>query len=64
MKEDQSKSQRGRTAIATFKTLADALILRGSYQPSGTTGSKLENALLQFSPVIYGSMGDPRIAEL
>ncbi len=64
MKEDQSKSQRGRSAIATFKTLADALILRGSYQPSGTTGSKLENALLQFSPEIYGSMGDPRIVEL
>jgi len=62
--EELSKSQKGRTAIATFKTLADALILRGSYKPSGTTGMKLENALRQFSPEIYGSMVDLRIIEL
>jgi hypothetical protein len=62
--EELSKSQKARTAIATFKTLADALILRGSYQPSGKTGKKLEDALRQFSPEIYGSMGDARIVEL
>jgi hypothetical protein len=62
--EELSKSQKGRTAIAAFKTLADALILRGSYQPSGKTGQKLEDALRQFSPEIYGSMSDPRIVEL
>ena len=62
--EELSKSQKGRTAIATFKTLADALILRGSFKPSGTTGMKLENALRQFSPEIYGSMVDLRIIEL
>lgn len=62
--EELSESQKARTAIATFKTLADALILRGSYSPSGTTGRKLEDALKQFSPEIYGSMGDSRIVEL
>jgi len=62
--EELSKAQKARTAIATFKTLADALILRGSYQPSGKTGQKLEDSLRQFSPEIYGSMGDARIVEL
>ena len=62
--EELSKSQRARTAIAAFKTLADALILQGSYRPSGKAGQKLEEALRQFSPEIYGSMSDPRIVEL
>ena len=62
--EPLSKSQKARTAIATFKTLADAIILRGSYSPSGKTGKKLEDALRNFSPEIYGSMSDPRIVEL
>ncbi|MGI9535827.1 MAG: DUF6909 family protein [Desulfocapsaceae bacterium] len=62
--EELSKSQKARTAIASFKTLVDALILTGSYQPSGTTGFKLENALRQFNPEIYGSMGNDRIVEL
>ena len=59
-----SKSQKARRAIASFKTLVDALILTGSYHPSGTAGIKLENALRQFNPEIYGSMGDDRIVEL
>lgn len=62
--EELSKSQKARAAIASFKTLADALILTGSYQPSGTAGIKLENALRQFNPEIYGSMADERIVEL
>lgn len=62
--EELSKAQRARAAIAAFKTLSDALILTGSYQPSGTTGRKLEEALRQFSPEIYGSMTDSRIVEL
>lgn len=62
--EELSKSQKARTAIATFKTLSDAIILRGSYSPSGKTGKKLEDALRNFSPEIYGSMSDPRIVEL
>lgn len=59
-----SKSQKARAAIAAFKTIADALILRGSYQPSGTSGTKLEAALRLFKPEIYGSMADERIVEL
>lgn len=62
--KELSKSQKARAAIAGFKTLADSVILRGTYRPSGTTGRKLENALLQFNPEIYGSMEDPRIVEL
>ncbi|MBE0583622.1 MAG: hypothetical protein IH612_07620 [Desulfofustis sp.] len=62
--EELSKAQRARSAIAAFKTLTDALILTGSYQPSGTTGRKLEDALRQFSPEIYGSMSDQRVVEL
>ncbi len=62
--KELSKSQKARAAIAAFKTIADALILRGSYQPSGTTGIKLENALRLFNPEIYGSMADERIVEL
>ncbi len=62
--EELSKSQRARSAIAAFKTLTDALILTGSYQPSGTTGRKLEEALRLFSPEIYGSMSDQRVVEL
>ena len=62
--KELSKSQKARAAIAGFKTLVDSIILRGTYQVSGTTGRKLEHALLQFNPEIYGSMDDPRIAEL
>jgi hypothetical protein len=62
--KELSKSQRARSAIAAFKTIADALILRGSYHPSGTTGSKLEHALRLIQPEIYGSMADDRIVEL
>ena len=62
--KELSKSQKARSAIGAFKTIADALILRGSYQPSGTTGSKLENALRMIKPEIYGTMADDRIVEL
>ncbi len=59
-----SKSQRARHAIRAFKILADFLPLRGMYHPSGTTGKKLADALMQLAPEIYGSMPDPRITEL
>jgi hypothetical protein len=62
--EELSKSQKARIAIRTFKTLADALTLRGNYKPSGKTGQKLAESLKQFNPEIYGSMSDPRIIEL
>lgn len=59
-----SKSQKARHAIRTFKILADALTLQGSYKPSGKVGEKLADALKQLSPEIYGSMTDSRIVEL
>lgn len=62
--QELSKSQKARTAIRTFKTIADALTLQGVYSPSGKTGEKLAEALKMLSPEIYGSMADPRIVEL
>ncbi|MBU0945909.1 MAG: hypothetical protein KJ804_00870 [Proteobacteria bacterium] len=62
--EELSKSQRARLAIRTFKTMADALILRGYYKPSGKSGEKLAESLKLFNPEIYGTMSDSRIVEL
>jgi hypothetical protein len=62
--QELSKSQKARTAIRTFKTLADAMTLSGNYRPSGKNGQKLAEALKLFNPEIYGSMSDPRIVEL
>lgn len=62
--QELSKSQKARHAIRTFKILADALTLQGSYRPTGTIGDRLADALIQLSPEIYGSMSDSRISEL
>lgn len=62
--QELSKSQQARTAIRTFKTLADALTLQGMYKPSGKMGEKLGESLKALSPEIYGSMADPRVVEL
>ncbi|MGD9975021.1 MAG: hypothetical protein AB7S77_18330 [Desulfatirhabdiaceae bacterium] len=59
-----SKSQKSRLAIRAFKTIADALALRGYYKPSGKSGKTLENALRTLSPEIYGTMNDARSIEL
>lgn len=59
-----SKSHKARTAIRKFKTLSDSVMLRGYYRPSGRTGEKLIEALMQIEPEIYGSMGDSRVVEL
>ena len=59
-----SGSQRARLAIRTFKTIADALVLRGYYRPSGKTGDKLSESLMTFDPEIYGTMSDHRMVEL
>jgi len=59
-----TKSQKGRLAIRAFKTIAEALALRGYYKPSGQSGQTLAAALEALSPEIYGSMNDPRIIEL
>ncbi len=62
--KELSSSQRARLAIRTFKTIADALVLRGYYRPSGKTGDKLSESLMTFDPEIYGSMSDHRMVEL
>lgn len=62
--EHLTKAQRSRKAVATFKTLADAVIVEGYYCPSNTAGKKLANVLCELSPEIYGTMTDPRMVEL
>ncbi|MFC1857395.1 DUF6909 family protein [Thermodesulfobacteriota bacterium] len=62
--QELTDAQKGRVAIRAFKTVADALALRGFYKPNGTSGQTLENALRLLSPEIYGSMNDPRVIEL
>ncbi len=62
--QELTKAQQGRVAIRSFKTTADALILRGYYKPSGRTGATLERALRDLSPEIYGTMNDSRSIEL
>ncbi|MFW6081910.1 MAG: DUF6909 family protein [Desulfosalsimonas sp.] len=59
-----SLADRSRLAIRTFKTIADAALLRGYYRMGGRTGNTLESALRTLSPEIYGSMNDPRSIEL
>ncbi|MCG6909354.1 MAG: hypothetical protein LJE94_04430 [Deltaproteobacteria bacterium] len=62
--EELTDSQRARHAIREFKTITDALALRGFYRLSGKLGRELESCLKNLSPEIYGSMNDPRIVEL
>ncbi|MFW5930143.1 MAG: DUF6909 family protein [Desulfosalsimonas sp.] len=59
-----SLADNSRLAIRTFKTIADAALLRGHYRMGGRTGNTLESALRTLSPEIYGSMNDPRSIEL
>ena len=59
-----TESQKARHAIREFKTITDALALRGFYRPSGKFGKALESCLKNLSPEIYGSMNDPRVVEL
>jgi len=62
--QELTKSQKGRIAIRSFKTIADSLVLRGYYKPSGRSGRTLEKALRDISPEIYGTMNDSRSIEL
>ncbi len=62
--QDLTRSQRARVAIRSFKTLANALALRGFFRPSGRMGQALADCLTTLSPEIYGSMNDPRVVEL
>jgi hypothetical protein len=62
--QDLTRSQKARVAIRSFKTLANALALRGFFRPSGRMGQALADCLVTLSPEIYGSMNDPRVVEL
>ena len=62
--EELTDAQKARHAIREFKTITDALALRGFYRLSGKLGRELETCLRNLSPEIYGSMNDPRIVEL
>lgn len=62
--ENTSKAHTGRVAIRKFMAMAHALIIRGHYSLSATSGQALEDALRTLSPEIYGSMNDPRRMEL
>jgi hypothetical protein len=59
-----TKAQKARHAIREFKTITDALAIRGFYRPRGKLGKSLEHCLRNLSPEIYGSMNDPRVVEL
>ncbi len=59
-----TKSQKARVAIRNFKTVVDALGLRGYYRPSDRFGQSLADSLRSLDPEIYGSMNDPRVVEL
>ncbi len=61
---DLTRSQRARVAIRSFKTIANALALRGFFRPSGRMGQALADCLITLSPEIYGSMNDQRVVEL
>ncbi|MCP4577322.1 MAG: hypothetical protein GY846_13680 [Deltaproteobacteria bacterium] len=56
--------QKARCAVREFKTITDALAIKGEYRQNGKTGHSLERCLLNLSPEIYGSMNDPRVVEL
>jgi hypothetical protein len=62
--EALSRSHKSRLAIRAFKVIADALVIRGHYKPSGVSGQTLANALKDLSPEIYGTMNDPRSIEI
>lgn len=62
--DEFSLADQSRLAIRTFKTIADAALLRGHYRMGGRTGNTLETALRSLSPEIYGSMNDARSIEL
>ncbi|MGD8436220.1 MAG: hypothetical protein PVI74_00455 [Syntrophobacterales bacterium] len=62
--EETTRAHKARLAIRTFKIVADALFLRGSYALGGKSGQALEDALRTLSPEIYGSMNDPKSIEL
>ncbi|MGL1931474.1 MAG: hypothetical protein OCC45_06895 [Desulfotalea sp.] len=64
MDEFLTKAQSARKAIATFKTIADAMLVAGYFEPYGDNGKKLTSVLKEINPEIFGTMNDPRKIEL
>lgn len=62
--EELTSSQKSRIAVRVFKTVAEALTLRGYYRVRGKSGSVLTRVLKDLSPEIYGTLDSPRIIEL
>lgn len=62
--QELNRSQKARFSIRAFKVIADALLLRGYFNPVGASGQKLVEALSILSPEIYGVMNDPQRVEL
>ncbi len=62
--QELTRAQKARVAIQSFKTIANALALRGFFRPSGRMGQALAECLMTLSPEIYGTMTDPRVVEL
>ncbi|MEZ4524388.1 MAG: hypothetical protein R2941_00505 [Desulfobacterales bacterium] len=62
--QDLTRAQKARLAVQSFRTIANALALRGYYRPSGKLGQSLAEHMISLSPEIYGSMSDPRVVEL
>jgi hypothetical protein len=62
--QELTRSQRARAAIREFKTITDAMAIRGFYRPSGKFGKALSGCLRELSPEIYGTMNDPRVVEI
>ncbi|HMA66950.1 MAG TPA: hypothetical protein VKO20_03955 [Desulfosalsimonadaceae bacterium] len=62
--DEFSLADQSRLAIRTFKTIADAALLRGYYRMGGRTGNTLETALRTLTPEIYGAINDARSIEL
>lgn len=64
MDELITRARSSRKAIATFKTIADAMLVSGYYSPTDINGRKLTSVLKEINPEIFGTMNDPRKVEL
>lgn len=64
MNYSKKRSRESRAAIERLYITMRQLIIRGSYKPSGMSGSALKEALLSLQPEIYGSLIDPEKVEL
>lgn len=59
-----NKAQISRNAIQRLYISMRHLFFRGYYKPLGMSGAAMINAMLDLTPEIYGSMGDPSMVEI